>query len=387
MNTAILLGAGSSLAAGYPSTQELTKRVLSGCGIKNNGDGSYDLYSETIRPEKAQAVNCMVRKIYAEAESYYASYAKRPTNYEDLFYLAKQALDEKSGEMENPAIHSFVMKLKADMLPLIKELLKDETNYTNLLTKTCDYIISVVHQNLLKPSTEKKQLNLIESICSCENFSVTSISTLCHDTHVEKFLKKADIKISDGFSEPKPNGRYWNGDFSACEKIPFLKLHGSINWHGLKTDPDSFYGEKIWTPLENQSSVGVQLPCGRRAYPNPAPLLLIGTFNKMAEYSSGIFRELHYHFRSTINKASQLIICGYSFGDKGINNEIIEWVYGCRKRQLVIIHPDPGNLLTNARGAIQKHWGDWLTNGALITIKKRFEDIDFEDFTCVSGAN
>ena len=383
MNTAILLGAGSSLAAGYPSTQELTKRVLSGCGIQKGGDGSYDLYGDTIRPEKAQAVNCMVQKLYIEAESYYASFPERPANYEDIYYLAKQVWDEESGEMENPTVHPFVKKLKADILPMLKELLKDETNYTNLLAKTCKYIVFVVHQNLLKPTLEQDHLEVIAH--TCRNINVTSISTLCHDTHLEKFLRDTGIKISDGFSEPQENARYWNGDFSASDKIPFLKLHGSVDW--FDSASGNCYGEKIWIPPKDQYPNRVKLQGGGFGYPSPVPLLLIGTFNKIAEYSSGIFRELHYHFRSTINKADQLVVCGYSFGDKGMNTEIIEWLYGCRKRRLVIIHPDPGNLLTNARVAIQRNWDSGQKNGAIITINKRFEDVDNKDFACISGDN
>ena len=41
MNTAILLGAGASVAAGFPSTNNLTERVLSGTGGKRHTDGSY----------------------------------------------------------------------------------------------------------------------------------------------------------------------------------------------------------------------------------------------------------------------------------------------------------------------------------------------------------
>ena len=299
------------MAAGYPSTKELTKRVLSGSGIQKGGDGSYNLYDYKIRPEKARLVDCMVRKLYAEAESYYASHAERPANYEDLYYLSKQALDDESGEMENPAIRSFVKKLKADILPLLEELLKDETDYRDLLEKTCDYIVCVVHKNL-EPAPNSVQLEQLEVIArTCRTTKVTSISTLCHDTHVETFLTKAGIKISDGFSEPQENVRYWNGDFSACDTTPFLKLHGSVNWFEFKSESGSFYNDKIGISLKDYPG-RVMLESGRLTAVFP-PLLLIGTFNKITEYSSGIFRELHYNFRSKINKAGQLVVCGYSF--------------------------------------------------------------------------
>ena len=41
MKTAILLGAGSSLAAGFPSTQHLTDLVLSGEGVWRHTDEVY----------------------------------------------------------------------------------------------------------------------------------------------------------------------------------------------------------------------------------------------------------------------------------------------------------------------------------------------------------
>ena len=368
------------MAAGYPSTKELTKRVLSGSGINKSGDGSYNLYDEQIRPEKSQAVNCIVQKLYTEAKTYYESHIERPANYEDLYYLTKQALDEELGEMENPAIRSFVKKLKTDML----SLLEDKTDYMDLLIKTCEYIVYLIHQNLLKPPPKQEQLEVIAR--TCLTTKVTSISTLCHDTHVETFLKDADIKISDGFSEPQENVRYWNGDFSACDTTPFLKLHGSVNWFEFKSKSGSFYDDKIGISLkDNPGRVMTKNGILRALCP---PLLLIGTFNKITEYSSGIFRELHYNFHSKINKAGQLVVCGYSFGDKGINAEITEWLYGDRKRRLVIIDPaDSDSLCTNARGAIQKHWDDWVTNGALITIKKRFEEIEIEDLQGMPGEN
>ena len=359
--------------------------VLSGCGIKKDGDGSYNLYDYKIRPEKARLVDCIVRKLYAEAKTYYESHIERPANYEDLYYLAKQALDEESGEMENPAVRSFAKKLKADMLPLLEELLKDEADYWDLLDKTCKYIFYMVHQNLLKPPPKQEQLEVIAR--TCLTTKVTSISTLCHDTHVETFLKDADIKISDGFSEPQDKVRYWNGDFYARVKTPFLKLHGSVDWFRFQLEDGDFYDEKIGITLKDYPG-RVMLKNRILRAMLPEPLLLIGTFNKITEYSSGIFRELHYHFRSTIKKAGQLVVCGYSFGDKGINSEIIEWLYGDRKRRLVIIDPaDPDSLRINARGAIQKHWDEWKINGALIIIKKPFENVEIEDFMGVSRGN
>lgn len=75
-----------------------------------------------------------------------------------------------------------------------------------------------------------------------------------------------------------------------------------------------------------------------------------------------------------------MVVCGYSFGDKGINTEIIDWIYDKRGRRLVIIHPDPNGLVANARGAIRKNWPKWKKSGLISIISKRFEDVCIDEF-------
>ena len=111
------------------------------------------------------------------------------------------------------------------------------------------------------------------------------------------------------------------------------------------------------------------------------PLLLIGTFNKIFDYSRGIFRDLHYRFRSTLGESDQLVVCGYSFGDKGVNAEIIEWYFAKRNRKLLIIDSDCEQLFANARGAIQKHWkDDWVKNESIKFIAGGLEDVGIDEF-------
>ena len=391
MNTAILLGAGSSLAAGFPSTKALTDLILSGGGVTRGSDSSHYINDDGPPCEETRLANCMVRHLHAEAEPYYSEYAKRRTNYEDIFYLVHQAADDLLGEMENPAVSSFVGKLRAYMLLLIEAATKaDRTNRLSLddlqlLEETRHYIADIVWRALChKPKQESlSHLGVIAHACDSVNYRVTSISTLCHDTHVETYLEKKGISLADGFNaEPQARVRYWNGDFSSNGKTPFLKLHGSVNWFRFRPDSGDFYDDRIGIPLDyyqrTQTVDGdLQTPVDGR------PLLLIGTFNKISEYSSGIFRELHHCFRSTIMKANQMVVCGYGFGDKGINTEIIDWIYDRRGRRLVIIHPDPDGpdgLVASARGAIRKHWPEWKKNGLISIIRKRFEDVSIDEF-------
>ena len=132
MNTAILFGAGSSLAAGFPSTGTLTDLVLSGHGVTRGSDSSYYIDDDGPPVGETLLANCMVRHLHAEAELYYSTYAERRANYEDLFYLAQQVSDDLSGELENPAVRSFVNELRAYMSRLIEAA--KNANCTNLLS-------------------------------------------------------------------------------------------------------------------------------------------------------------------------------------------------------------------------------------------------------------
>ena len=418
MNTAILLGAGSSVAAGFPSTKKLTDRVLSGKGVKRLTDESYIIDGAELPSGTALIANSTARRLYAKAERYYSEHAERQANYEDIFYLAEQACDELSGEMENPAVHPFVNELRTDMSSILEacrvsahESLAAESeasigqlaegdqitsyfqaidnphcrNLSDLMTETCNYIADIVWRSLSREPEQNSQTQLKLIADACKNVDVTSISTLCHDTHVETFLSNQGIALSDGFSESQNGVRYWNGDFAS--NIAFIKLHGSVNWFRLRPDDGERHDERIGIPVNGDywhtrtDDNILQSPLDGR------PLLLIGTFNKITNYSSGIFRELHYHFRSSISKADQIIICGYGFADKGINAEITGWYYKKRGRRLVIIHPDPDSLASNARGAIRKKWSVWKNSGSIEFISKRLEDVCLDEFASAIAQN
>ncbi len=408
MNTAILLGAGSSVAAGFPSTKELTDRVLSGEGVKRHTDASYFIEGAELPGGTALIANCMARRLYEKAERYYSEHVGRRANHEDIFYLAKQASYDLSGEMENPAIRPFVNELRTDMLSIVEacrvcalesmrvheprtdprlflESVENShcSDLDSLLTETSNYIADIVWRSLSREPEPERLSHLNLFVHACKNVDVTSIGTLCHDTHVEKFLIQQGIALSDGFSEPKTGVRYWNGDFTSDKKTPFIKLHGSVDWFRFRPDDGGWHDERIGIPHNGdynhtQTEDGVY-----QRSPDDRPLLLIGTLNKISDYSRGIFLELRHRFRSTINTADQMVICGYSFGDKGINSEIIKWYYNKRGRRLVIIHPDPDSLIANARGAIQNKWSAWVDNGSIEFISKRLEGVCLDEFAAV----
>ena len=276
-----------------------------------------------------------------------------PTHYEHLYYLVKQVRDEEYGEMENPAIGLFAKELEAELTPLLRPSGGQDVpkNLRALYREACHYIADVVWRSLLQEPDETNQLKPFSE--ACRSGRVISISTLCHDTHVETYLNQEGVKLADGFLSSANGYRYWKDSFPSEQGIPFLKLHGSVDWFLLDG-----YSSQICIPPKSQYQQRLQLEDGAPCYAATGrPEMLIGTFNKLAEYSQGIFRYLHNQFRRTLNEVNQLVICGYSFGDQGINTVILEWFYAkLDRRRLILIHPDPEELINNARGAIRNRW-------------------------------
>ena len=405
MRTAILLGAGSSVPAGFPSTQCLTDFVVSGNGFGRHTDGTYGPAISAPPITGPLFARCMSRRLHAEAERYFAVRNGRPANYEDVFHLAKLALDELAGEAENPAVRAFVDQLKADAIPLIEDTSErnsDQINFKKLLEETINYVADIVWRTLDREPESTKHLEIF--VDACKSGNVIGISTLCHDTHLESFLAGRGVPLADGFSDEELGVRYWNAVFPSG-RILFLKLHGSVDWFRLRPDGPE-HSPVQWSALVDELSGSrpadeiSQLPndepyfeerigIPRNGEPHHAraasadwqdqidgrPVLLIGTINKISEYTRGMFRDLHYRFRSMLREVDQLMLCGYAFGDKGINSEMVNWYYAKPDRRLLVVHPRPDKLVSTARGAIKYKWGDWKSRGSLTLITKRLEDV------------
>ena len=79
---------------------------------------------------------------------------------------------------------------------------------------------------------------------------------LCHDTHVESFLRKSKIGLNDGFSDVNAGVRYWNGKFLSAFKIPFLSCTArSIGFDFARKEAK--FGTMTW--LESLSAVIVTM--------------------------------------------------------------------------------------------------------------------------------
>lgn len=365
-----LLGSGTSIPSGMPSTKDITEQIMSGKNIFRHTDSRYYIsetindYEKSITKEYLPSVLHLLRTLKVLMEEYDKS---EIINYEILFYFARQLHDFESGESVNMAIYPFIKE--------VKNRIKSD-RYIDLFSETENYIKQTVWHLLSKPTANTSQLLFLSDALIDSQFKI-NISTLNHDTLIEQHLKNNNIKFFDCFSHSKKGVRYWKKQFSPYNNI--LKIHGSVNWFLLRTDDGDFFDERISIVLNGDIDHAKSINGKLMRDVGFGPLILAGTFNKISEYTNNIFGDMFYSFKQKLKRISSLVIVGYGFRDKGINTAILEWLYSNRNNKIVIIHPNPKGLLTNkARYAIRRSYENHAKNN-YIFISKKVENITWND--------
>lgn len=381
-----LVGAGVSIPAGFPTVGEITHKVLSGKGVMRHTDGNYyfepPLYG--IPDEYIPRVRLFLNRIKIEIDLYYLYQSDRDTDYEDLYYVASQIRDSEAQEYDNPAVQPLIEKIQREIDPILlgnQGEINNKWELFELAKEATHYIRDIVWHMLSRNSDTLEHLSCIKDACLDNQLSSIDIHTLNHDTLLEQFLAENNIQVTDGFTAPKNQMRYW--DSLLFDKNPLnvrlIKLHGSLNWFRFRSQGDNGYNEYIGIPLE-WDYWHIKDVDGNRQWPTDGrPMFLAGTFNKMLDYSAGIYADLHYHFYNSLRMTSILVVSGYSFRDKGINNQITNWINSSSDKKIIIIHPEPKRLKSVARGSISNKWDGLIEEKKLSLIEKPIENTSWQD--------
>jgi hypothetical protein len=337
----ILLGSGVSCAGGLPAVNDLSAKVID---------------SVTKKHEKLA--------LTAIREACGLVHGADRHNYEDWYYVATQVWQHILREYENPAIERFVADLSA-----IVGFSENET--AEICEGLAKKIVRVIVEALAtsKASPEDAFGGLSKVIGN--NVQTTfRIFTLNHDLLLERYLQQHEIDAYLGFEPHKGHAQgavfsFSRDRFSKC-RVSLLKLHGSINWwrhrytRARKRNnpwPDEFIGVRL------KSAVGIEQM-------DDTPLILAGTFNKILQYSSAVFLQLLAEFQYTLLCADRLVVCGYGFGDKGINSLLASWMSANTKRSLFVVGPHPFDP-DRCRGAIAGKVDMWSNEDRLHVVAKR----------------
>ena len=92
-----------------------------------------------------------------------------------------------------------------------------------------------------------------------------------------------------------------------------------------------------------------------------------------------MFLKLYYQAADAISNASSIVVSGYSFGDKGINNLLIEWLESDFTRRLLVIDPAFDKLQHIVPLPILQRWQSWLDQKRLIPLQASFKNVEWEE--------
>lgn len=376
MKLAFLVGSGISIDAGMPCVADVSDQVFSGRNAVRHSDATYYIVADAAvpaydahRPELDAAV-ALTNRFREMADEYFAvcSPDHRP-NYEDVANLAKQVGDAISGEYENAALSPLLAGLR-------KELGADAQDLMERAVEAHNYIQDMVWGLLSRPVTGVAHLRAITDACGA--LGRVDLFDLNHDVVLERALTDHGVSVSDGFGAADGDVRWWDDCFN--EPVRHFKLHGSIRWFRRARPTQEWRGSVVARSTTNdpdheRSASGELLD----APVDGRPAILVGTFDKPLAYDTSVHADQHFHFYKSLRRAERLVVVGYGFADKGVNNRVIGWLGKSRDHRLVVVHGDEEALLAGARPAIKSKWFRWREEGRLRVLPRWVADATWDE--------
>jgi hypothetical protein len=305
---------------------------------------------------------------------YFENAMARKPNYEDVYYLADEMYKGLSLDTENLVAMDWLCdRLAAKNVPPLSKYRADNRD---VLRECCNLIRDVVSESLKKDSNSLDYLNnLFDQLLTSSDLHLFSLN---HDSVLDRYLIKRGCSYSDGFAQrPEKGVRYWNPrvfDRSA-RKVRLYKLHGAIDWFRFRRESSQSEPERVGIPV-NGEFWHTFASDGQRQWPvDQRPAFLAGTFNKITDYTDDVFIELHYRFMSCLQRSKFLVVCGYGFGDKGINGRVLSWLLGRDDRKMIVIHGNPSQARDRARGAVRGKWDELVRLGRIQVVKSWVQDL------------
>ena len=385
-----LFGSGISIRAGMPTVDQITEKILSGNGVMRHTDEQYYIRSpDRVMIGYVERVVAFLNRLHAEikgyynSRDYYGSDSGRKINYEELYYVALQMYESETGAHDNPIVQAFIDRILPDIEPLFvrKDSREIERiwNLRKIAGEAIHYIQDLV-SNLLRTSTDVSYLSGVGNACK-ELDVPPRLFTLNHDTVLERFLNESGIPYTDGMEAPENGYRYWSPEvFENCDhKIRLFKLHGSWNWFRYQSSVATGGNDPVGIAIDGRYWLSKNQD-GTYQWRDPGrSIMLVGTFNKIEEYTDRIFADLFCQFRRALREIDLLIVCGYGFGDQGINRQIWEWAESSDRPRMVVIHEKPDDLAMGARAYISHNWDRWLRDKKLVIVRKWIQDTSWKD--------
>jgi hypothetical protein len=268
----------------------------------------------------------------------------------------------------------------------IKAAVGEHTNaagirWQDLLTESANWITDFLRWKLGCGVGSTTHLNFIAKALALWTPSQMAILTTNHDRVLETYFERDSRKLNDGFvSIPGTDHPVWEPSTfeDRAGDLMLFKLHGSVDWFRVNRTDGLWDGviRGYRGPAMDIPGIG-QVTCAPER-----PLMLIGTHNKREEYTFDIFAELYCRARRAIMNCTNLLVCGYGFGDRGINQMIWDWAGHAlsrgEKRRLIVAHGDFDKLTRQVNPGVVRVLHKLQTARFLVRINGWVEGLNWE---------
>lgn len=370
-----LLGSGFSKADGLPLVGEINKR------FRNIDENEIAINSERIAcfkqdktPNHHPLSKANERKFVQEFLKFFCSEViskEEDFHYEDFFdfynYFFRNFKDE------NHPINLFCDKYRKEHMDAL-QFDRDNLNLVSDFHEIYNQLLGEYLQrdkfyedvSWLNYPPYDDFINFLESIMESNSVKV---HTLNHDLLFERVASVPSLweEFSDGYSENnspyyseapvnqnnvrksyRVRLKYFQNKFN--KKLSLYKLHGSIDTYqfnigspntdltrvkidyGIKLD----FKKEVFNSRKNEYEYQSGL---QERYPD----FLSGTTTKMLSYGNEYYQILFDHFKENLQKSKLLIVIGYGFGDKGINEYVEEHFLKLGGKMVVILPSKPNS--------------------------------------------
>jgi len=343
---AYLLGSGLSIPFGLPSVGDLTELILTSDQFASlHSDQCYHvgLPARLLQCEEISAKIAVdfLRHVQGIL-SHEATLNQIPDpNYEDIADFIKQFHLSLTDEYENPALSRTILKEIRYFAFHNQVSVKRLLEYSTILID-CILQHFLHHNHDVVLSKSELLMNVIPDFLLDGQLD---IFTLNHDLLMEKYLDIKGIAYADGFYPNNDMLNYF--DFKkfwhSPNKVRIVKLHGSI---------DRYYHNQSMIKTNNPRYIND--PGSNGFSNNFVPSFLSGKIVKMLDYSKPIHADLYGYFRVKLaTEISKLIVVGYGFGDKGINNALSSWFKQNSQNRLIVITLKEDDMIASSRFAMK----------------------------------
>lgn len=348
---AVLLGAGASADAGIPTTVEMTDAV-----ITRMRDPDYvrvlDFIRYTIAADLAQRheghryqrVGVDVERLFASVELLIDRYdqpwsafvatwhpgleafAPKATVRESDLSFELSAFGDALTQMSDPRRNIFgTTRLKSALARLIGRAIERTrpSDVSALLARVRDEMLHSLFDVLRidDPTTVSYLSPLVDLARRQGSLTVASLN---YDRSIENVAELEGMLCDTGIES-------WakGGAIGLLPDIPLrlLKLHGSIDWIAEERISIGELPVQRVRKVENEAE--------KQRYRGPA--VVFGETGKLR--SEGPYLELLLTWAADLDQADNLLVVGYSFRDRHVNELIARWFNADSKRRIILVDP------------------------------------------------